>query len=308
MKSLPLAREGLSKGDFQFMRLMAKESPKTLAELLQDPSIFKEVIKAADATNMKWSAALFLYNVQKDLTPEQKRIARDVLIRLLMQLASRISARGIRSTERVLTTFHPGLDEMEIEDTMDNVLGKKCPDYEDIIMVDKRPKQRGIVLMLDVSNSMQREKILIATLAIGVLAYRLRGEHYAILTFNNEVDIVKPMEKEMSIEKLLDRMLEIQSKGITNIKLALEKGLEQLSKQVAHEKLGIIATDGWATTGGDPIEVAKNYSRLHVIQVPMGIGGGDDKTCIAMATVSKGRRVYVKNFIELPRAVLEILR
>jgi len=76
LKSLPLAREGLSKGDFQFMRTIAKENPITLAELLQDPSIFKEIIKATEATNMKWSAAQFLHSVQKDLTEEQKRIAR----------------------------------------------------------------------------------------------------------------------------------------------------------------------------------------------------------------------------------------
>jgi uncharacterized protein with von Willebrand factor type A (vWA) domain len=175
-------------------------------------------------------------------------------------------------------------------------------------MVDKEPKPRGVVLMLDTSNSMQREKILIATLAIGVLAYRLKGENYAILTFNDEVNVVKPIEKEMTLEALLDKMLEVQPKGITNIKLALENGLRQLSKQVAHEKLGIIATDGWATTGGDPVEVASKYTRLHVIQVPMGIGGGDDRTCIAMANATKGRRVYVRHFLELPRAVLEILR
>ena len=308
MKDLPLMREGLRKGDFQLMRMMARENPKTLAELLQDPSLFNEVIKATESTNLKWSAALFLYSVQKELTAEQKAIARDVLIRILMQLAAHISARGIRSTKRALTTFRPGLDEMELEETMENCVGKKCPDYDDIMMVDKEPKPRGVVLMLDTSNSMQREKILIATLAIGVLAYRLRGENYAILTFNDEVNIIKPIEREMTLETLLDKMLEVQPKGITNIRLALEKGLLQLSKQVAHEKLGIIATDGWATTGGDPIEVASKYTRLHVIQVPMGIGGGDDRTCIAMAKATKGRRVYVKHFLELPRAVLEILR
>jgi len=48
----------------------------------------------------------------------------------------------------------------------------------------------------------------------------LRGEHYAVITFNNEVEIIKPIEKEMPIEALLDRMLEIQPKEITNIKLA----------------------------------------------------------------------------------------
>ncbi len=301
-------REGLRQGNFQFMRQMAREDPKTLAELLQEPSLFNEVIKATENASMKWSAALFLYSVQKGLTPEQKAIARDVLIRLLMQLAAHLSARGIRSTKRCLTTFRPGLDEIAIEETMENCVGKRCPGYEDIVMVDKAPKPRGVALMLDVSNSMQREKILIATLAIGVLAYRLRGENYAIIIFNDEVEVIKPIEKEMTIEALLDRMLEIQPRGITNIRLALEKGLAQLSKQIAHEKLGIIATDGWATTGGDPVSEASKYSRLHVIQVPVGIGGGDDNTCIAMAKSTKGRRVYVKNFLELPRAVLEILR
>ncbi|MDD1776235.1 MAG: hypothetical protein LUP94_02650, partial [Candidatus Methanomethylicus sp.] len=98
---------------------MARENPKTLAELLQEPLLFSEVIKATENTNLKWSAALFLYNVKKNLTEEQKAIAKDVLIRLLMQLAAHISARGIRSTKRCLTTFRPGLDEMEIEETLE---------------------------------------------------------------------------------------------------------------------------------------------------------------------------------------------
>lgn len=87
-----------------------------------------------------------------------------------MQLASQISAKGIRSTQRRLTTFRPGLDEMEIEETMENIMGKTCPDHGDIIMVDKEPKRRGVVMMLDISNSTQREKLLTAILATGVLA------------------------------------------------------------------------------------------------------------------------------------------
>ncbi len=308
MRSLPLVREGLKRGDFTMMGLFMKSNPQTLAELLQDPAVFKELLKATERTNMKLSAALFLFSAQRSLTPGQKRIAKAALITILMQLASKISARGIRSTKRVLTAFKPGLDEMEIEDTLENMLGKKYPDYDDIIMVDKTPRQRGIALMLDVSNSMQREKILLAALSVGVLAYKLKGEPFAVLAFSHKVDVIKPIDAAMAMEDLLDRMLEITPQGATDIHAALEKGLEQLSKQVAREKLGIIITDGQATLGDSPARMAADYPRLHVLQVPIGVGGGDDRTCLRMAQEGRGKRRKLKNFEEIPGAILEILK
>lgn len=301
-------REGLKQGDFAMMRLFMKKDPQTLAELLQDPLVFKELLKATESTNMKLSAALFLFGAQKSLTPEQKRVAKATLIMILMQLASKMSARGIRSTKRVLTTFKPGLDEMEIEDTLENMLGKKYPDYDDIIMVDKRPRQRGIVLMLDISNSMQREKILLATLSVGVLAYKLKGEPFAVLTFSHQVDVIKPIEQQMTVEDLMDKMLEIIPQGATDIHKVLEKGLEQLSRQVAREKLGIIITDGQVTLGNDPKKIAADYPRLHVLQVPIGVGGGDDYVCLCLAQEGRGKRRKLNSFEEIPGAILEILK
>ncbi len=304
-------REDLKQGDFLKIRLLMDKSPQTLAEILQDPETFKEMLKAIENANMKLSAALFLFEFQYQdalLTLEQKQLAKVTLIRILMQLASKLSARGIRSTQRVLTPFRPGLDEIETECTMENLLGKKIAEYEDIIMVDKQPKQRGTVLMLDISNSMQREKILLASLAIGVLAYRLKGEYYSILTFADKVEVIKQMEKTMTIEELLDKMLEIMPKGATDIGKALDEGLEQLSKKVTHEKIGILITDGWVTAGDNPVDIAKNYPKLHVLQVPIGVGGGDDQMCIDMAQEGRGMRLKIKDFEEIPRAILEVLK
>ena len=101
-------REDLKQGDFLKIRLLMDKSPQTLAEILQDPETFKEMLKAIENANMKLSAALFLFEFQYQdalLTLEQKQIAKVTLIRILMQLASRLSARGIRSTQRVLTPF-----------------------------------------------------------------------------------------------------------------------------------------------------------------------------------------------------------
>lgn len=117
---------------------------------------------------------------------------------------------------------------------------------------------------------------------------------FAILTFINDVDVIKPMDQDMTIETLLYKMLEIWSEGATNIGLALEIGLQQLSKEVASERLGIFASDGWDTKGEGPLDIAPKYSRLHVLQVPLGYGSCNKDVCRVMAKATKGKHVYVK--------------
>ncbi|MBC7121265.1 MAG: VWA domain-containing protein [Candidatus Methanosuratus sp.] len=290
----------------QLQTMLMYES-KSLAELLKDPTLFKEMVAKAEHTKDKLSAAIFLFGVQTILTEQQKRIAKATLIRLLMQLASQISAKGMRSMERYLTTYRHGADEISIEETLENILPKKTIDYEDIVMVDKRQKKRGVVLILDTSNSMQKEKIVIAVLAVGVLAFRLQGEYYSVISFNTEANVLKEIDKETSIEELLDKMLEIRPENATDIRNGLEKGLEQLSKVVANEKIGIIVTDGWVTRGGDPVEVAQKFQRLHVIQAPIGFTGWDEEMCKKMARAGRGRWIHVKTYEELPSAIMKIL-
>jgi hypothetical protein len=301
-----VVREALDVGNFGLLRGLVRQDMETLAEVLQEPDVLKEALKASENAVVKWPAAVFLFEILGCLSERQKWAAKATLVRLLMQLASQISAKGIRSTERALTEYRPGLEEVEVEYTLENRVGKKHLDYQDIVMVYKRQKKRGVALILDTSNSMQGEKILIAVLAIGVLAYRLQGENYAIISFNEDAEVLKPIEKEITIEDLLDKMLEIKAGGSTNIRDALEMGLEQLSKNVAHEKVAILATDGWVTSGGDPLEIAAKFPRLHVIQVPFGIGG-DSEVCLKLAKEGRGKRLYVEELEELPRAVLEIL-
>lgn len=308
MKALPLVREGISAHDFPSLSRLAEMDPKTIGEVLEDPEIFQEALKAIECASSKWAAALFLYNIQGVLGERKRRAAKAALVKLLMQLASQISGRGIRSTERFLTTYKPGLEEIDVEATLDSLISSPAAPHDGIIVVDRRAKKRGVLLMLDTSNSMYREKMLIAVLAIGVMAYRLRGENYAIIAFNSEARLLKRIEAEMGIEELLDRVLEVRAGGCTNLNRALEMGIEQLSKDVAHEKVAILVTDGWVTAGGSPFGNAAKYPRLHVIQVPMGIGGGDTETCLRLAREGRGKRVFVRNFRELPRAIIEILR
>ncbi|MEN3024958.1 MAG: vWA domain-containing protein [Candidatus Methanosuratincola petrocarbonis] len=286
---------------------MVEQENKALAEILLDPNLFKETLKKAEETEDKLSAALFLFTVQGVLTDQQKRLARATLIRLLMELASKISAKGTRSTEMFRAQYKPGLEDISIEETMESTVSKGVVCYEDLVMIDKRQKKRGFALILDTSNSMQREKLVLSILAVCVLAYCLKGEEYAIITFNTEAKVLKDIKEEMTIEELLETVLEIKPENATNIRVGLEKGFEQLSKSSAHEKVGVLVTDGWATVGEDPVEIASKFPRLHVIQAPFGFCGGDEEMCNRIAVAGRGKRIYVEKFEELPGAILQSL-
>ena len=64
---------------------------------------------------------------------------------------------------------------------------------------------------------------------------------------------------------------------------------------------------GWSTVGGDPLEIAARYDRLHVLGISFGIGGSDPTTNSQMAKKGKGRYKYVGKYEDLPMAITKIL-
>jgi uncharacterized protein with von Willebrand factor type A (vWA) domain len=159
---------------------------------------------------------------------------------------------------------------------------------------------------------MKREKIVIAAVTVAVLANKLRNEHYSVIVFRDHPRIIKSIEENLDVETLIDRILDLQSGGSTNIEEALQKGLEELDKlqhiRVLQERMGILITDGWATVGGDPVRVAEKYLKLHVIRVPLGLGGGDPIMCEYIAKAGHGKYSYVHEFEELPQAIMSVFR
>lgn len=302
-----LIMERIEKADPERYRFMSAKESKNLAELMQDPIIFDGALVASESMNNKWGGALLLFHTLGCVPKEHRKKSKAVLVKIVIQLANQILSKGFRSTERIRTGYRPGLDDIDVEETLESCSACRNLNYQDLVMIDRRKKKRAVTLILDISNSMQMYKILIAVLAVGVLALRLRDEYYSVIAFNKDVKTIKDMEEDLPIEVLLDRMLDLKPEGATDIKLGLDKGLEQLMKNVAHEKIAIIATDGWVTAGGDPSLTASKIEKLHVIQVPIGRGGGDDRTCMKMAEAGRGRHIYVEDFNELPKAIMEIL-
>ena len=307
-KNVPRIKDAIKKGDIPKALFIIQDSPQSVYEILCKEGLFEKMLQATEQSEMKWSAAQLLLTLQSaNLDPKHKKIARKVLNRTIIRMAAQIAGRGVVPKEYVKVQFEPGLEDFDIEQTLENKLGKDFLDYQDIISIKKDEKKTVVSLMLDISNSMQQEKITIAALAVGVLAYKLRTDPYSVITFNKDTHTLKPIVDTPNIENLIDKMLDLQPGGLTDIKLALEKGLEELNIYDLPEKLGILITDGCVTKGGNPLHIAGKYPRLHVIQVPFTISG-DFTMCKNLAKAGRGKYSYVKNFQELPRAIMNILR
>jgi len=232
---------------------------------------------------------------------------RKMLLKKVMYLSQRIAAGTSGTYKTCVTEYRPGLDEIDVERTLEEQLGDRGLESENIYCREKIRQERGYVLLLDVSNSMQKEKIAIGAIATGVFASKLRKDRHGVVSFAEEAETIKPMTEANDLERLMDRMLDIQSGGATNIRKALLKGLEIFKESEYRQKRGIIVTDGRSTLGGDPVEVASKYDRLDVMGLTFGLGGSDPVTNAQMAKNGKGRYMYIKKFDDLPMAIGKIL-
>ncbi|MDH5438952.1 MAG: VWA domain-containing protein, partial [Candidatus Bathyarchaeota archaeon] len=287
---------------------LLEQNRQSISEMLLEENLFETMMKVAERSEPKWPVLHLLFMTQTSLDPTRRRIARKILSRTIVRMAAQIVGRGISPTEYVNVPFQFGLEEFNLEETLENKLGKGFLDYRDIVCVERRRKKRAFSLILDASNSMQMEKMVLAALAVGVFAYRFWDDHYSIISFKDHAQLLKSIKDSPDMEKLIDKMLNLQPGGLTNIEEALQKGLEELEKLRELESAGILITDGWVTKGRDPIRIAEKYQRLHVIQVPLSVGGGDSEMCINLAKAGRGKYSYVRDFYQLPRAIMNTMR
>jgi len=237
----------------------------------------------------------------------------------LVNLAKRIAVRAIifrilqclgptpKQMKTQLMPFAPGVEgEIDLESSVDEMLGKAEFLPEDLVLESKRPRKAAAVLMVDASTSMSGDKLSMATASLGVLAYKLRYLDYGIVTFSDCAKVVKGVKEKVNLEFLVGDLLDTRAMGLTNLEEALKMGLRELDGVKAEDKIGIVITDGHYTVGKDPRELASRYPKLFVIM----IDDYDSKPdlCEDLARLGKGRMYKVADFTEIPKILFDALR
>ncbi len=285
------------------LKSLSKERPEKVAEHLNsDPEYVKEVQGADPET---------FFEVFHRVRPWLHEKVYDLILHTytdsILRKAEGIYLTGVKSPLMMRVDYEPGKDMVDWDETIDKYTETLVMNRDTIVVKEPLRVKLSLVLMMDHSGSMAGRKILTAALCTGVLSYALKDEEFAVLLFSSEVCTFKEMNSRKDLHRLIREILEQQPKGFTDIKGALEMGLEQLGKASFRVKMGILITDGIHTTG-DPVPMAEKYQILHVLGVP-SVRGKVIKVenCKRMAEAGKGKFLMLKNYEDIPSTVLKIL-
>ena len=252
-----------------------------------------------------------LYFVMRGvLDPKRKRVFRRLARTALLKQSLRIAGEGLRGDLFKQALYEPGLDfdlEATIEQTMEKypegipVLG-----MDDIVGIDRVQRKKSGVLILDTSGSMYGERNINAALTAAIMAYSMRKDDYAVVAFNTKAFMIKRFDEDIKVQDIVDRILDLEAIGHTNIEDALRLAAKELNKLKTRFKWAILFTDGVYNKGKDPRYLAREFKKLHVINLPGKKWG--TRVCQDLARLGAGKYVAVNNYEEAPRALMKVLR
>lgn len=247
--------------------------------------------------------------LQGTATPKVRAIFRRLARKAILRASMKIAGRGLRGTLPKRSNYFPGMSEFDLPATIENYLVNRVLTYDHVVGIVRRRRRKEGVLVMDVSGSMYGETLVNAALTAAVLAYHMRDDAFGILLFNDRTFLLKGVREKRTTGWLVDRVLDSEAAGFTNIRAALERGLRELDRLTNPERFAVAITDGVYNRGGDPLPVAKRFRKLHVIGLP----GADThaagiKTCKRLARAAGGKYVPVREFAQIPRALLRLLQ
>jgi len=252
--------------------------------------------------------------IRRPVSEKYKNIFRRLARQSILKLSLKITSKGIRGQyKKTVPYYQIGMPEFNIDETIQHnplKIYNKSLSYRDIYGIERKRQKRKVVLILDTSGSMYGRLLLNAALTTSVLAYNMEKEDFAIVLFNSTAMVMKKINQKKQIIDIIDDILDSEAVGFTNIYIGLEKGLKELNKVKENRKsrFGILITDGNYNRGDDPIILAKKYPKLHVIGMPAenDADRGID-TCRDLAQAGRGKFYAVKDYKEIPRALIELL-
>ena len=230
----------------------------------------------------------------------EKLAARSVLARAASLVGP---LRGATQTVRE-TLREPFAGELDVETTLENLLGKPFPEPGDWVVQHREERRHQVVLMVDTSLSMSGENMAIAAVAAAVLALKLKPEDLSVVVFEDRAEAVTHLEVADPADEVVRRMLDQPVRGYTNIAAALELGAAELERGRNPRRSGLLITDGVVTAGGDPLPLAHRFPHLFVLlteDYKM-----NPELCRQLADAGHGDVFPVRTFRDLPARLLDV--
>jgi len=301
-----MAEIAIEFGNVTALQALAQLQPIATSQAISTQDGVHLLAKSARDGNV--AAPLLFFQLRNQIHGQYRNTFRQLARATILHSALRISGRGLRPEKIKHVPFQPGLDEFDLDATLEETLLKPAyVSYTDIIGIDRVARKKVGTIILDTSGSMAGTKLLTAAIAAAVAAYHLRHDKYALIAFNTVASTIKAMDQYTTIDQIVDTILDTEPAGYTNISDALRLAYNQYQRAHLHESWAILITDGIVNRGGPPEPEARKYHNLHVLQTP-GTHPQGEETCQQIARLGRGRHLKVNTYTEVPRALIRLLR
>ena len=281
-------------------RSFVREHPE-LAERLRpgekDPAALEQALAGESGDPLEVLGEMADLYDRADLRALARRLARELVVRVARRNVAGRSGRG-----RLVSVPYAGqAAELDLDRSLERVLLAPHPADEDLYVLDRRHHRRAYALILDASGSMKGPAIFRAALALATFAARVAPDPFAVVAFWREAAVLKRLHEDVPVDTLLDRVLSLPARGLTDVGLGLRVGLEELEGADTQERTGLLFGDGLQTTGEPAEPIAAAFPTLHVVAT----GGSEESLsrCRRLADLGGGRCAQVETASSIPAAI-----
>jgi Mg-chelatase subunit ChlD len=197
--------------------------------------------------------------------PETLRRARQIANRLAMPRPRRDPTARRGAGELASLRYRGGSDDIDLDRTVEQLMEHPLPDEDDIIVRERVRTRRSVLLLVDVSGSMRGERVRTAAATVGALAAELSRDDLAVVAFWSDAAILSRLGQRVPPQTLLDTMLRIPAKGLTNIAFPLQVAARELARVPARDARAVLLSDCVHNAGPDPRPFAARLPRLDVL-------------------------------------------
>ena len=233
--------------------------------------------------------------------PETLRRAQQIAARLAVPRPRRdlTARRGIGDLASV--RYRGTSDDIDLDASLEAIAGTPLPEEDDIIVRERVRTRRSVVLAVDVSGSMRGERVRTAAATVGALAAELARDDLAVIAFWSDAAVLVELGHRVTPAALLDTLLRIPARGLTNVSFPLQVARRQLVRIPARDARVLLLSDCVHNAGPDPRGAAAGLARLDVLLDASG--EHDTELARDLARLGRGRLATIRTYRDVAPAV-----
>lgn len=191
--------------------------------------------------------------------------ARKIAARLAVRCPRRDTHARRGVGELTSLRYRGSSDEIDLDRTLDVLAATPMPEDDDIVVRERLHTKRSVVLVVDISGSMKGERVRTAAATVGALAGELNRDNLAVVAFWSDAAVLTRFGDPMTPLGILDTVLRIPARGLTNVQFALDTAAGLLRTVSSPDSRVLLLSDCVHNAGPDPRPTAARIPRLDIL-------------------------------------------